>query len=243
MYTLKHPFEFVVRIPLCGKSRRGPDIQANDILVEFRVNSRSIAISVKTRNLPPSLPLFLPLSLVLSLFGVRFLLFRIPGRRRTHFWPRLVLEARRGQRSGKRLSLQHRHYDITRARRLNIPVRLVVLARLRSTYTRSASLSFAPYPSVSIELAWLIISPASSNTRSSCFYALTAMSFVFLGRPPGRFPRSISSLTNNGGSIRRIRLCFCFSLDFHSCYSGLWHLLERHWGTTLNWIVFFFFIL
>lgn len=58
-----------------------------------------------------SLSVFLALFSVLSSLSLlaRFLLFCIPGRRRTHFWSRLVLEARRGQRSGKRLSLRHCH--------------------------------------------------------------------------------------------------------------------------------------
>lgn len=191
------------------------------------MNSRSIVISAKTRNFSPSFSL----PFALSLFdAVRFLLFCIPGRRRADFWPRLVLEARRGQRSGKRLSLRHCH-TILPGPSLEHPC---------SPHSPGA---FAPCTYAHLILFLFLSHPlplclyhARVTNRLSCFLECSIIlplctydnEFRFSWSPSGRFPRSISSLTNDRDSIRNIHLRFCFTLDFR-CYSGLRHLLERGW--------------
>lgn len=171
-------------------------------------------------------------SFALSLFDVvRFLLFRISRRRRTHFWPRLVLEARRGQRSGKRLSLRHCHTILPR------PVAWISLfcspdAITSRTYVQLIlSLLLSPlvhlFPSNSIDWSSVLLPRTLDHFAS--VHLRQWVSF-FLVAPPGRFPRSISSLTNDKGLIRRIRLCFCFSLDFR-CYSDL---LKQCWAPRLT---------
>lgn len=69
-----------------------------DISVEFRVNSRSIMISAKTRNL-----FFSRARCEVSIISYS------REEADTGSWARLVLEERRGQRSEKRLSLRHCH--------------------------------------------------------------------------------------------------------------------------------------
>lgn len=109
------------------------------------------------------------------------------------------MEERRGQRSGKRLSLRHCHTILPRP----------CSPRNPDVITSHTSISFClsfSHPSP------VYLYRARLTDRSSCFLKHSIIlplctydnEFRFSWSPLNRFPRSISSLTNDRGLIRRI---------------------------------------